>query len=276
MEKIKVLDFEKDILKHYLEEEKFTEFLEKNGKKELDLDYSSLPLKELEEEDMEGLGEEEVLDYLEEVAAITLENKDENEDDESLIVEHLPAVASIAFYYLREGTAYLDMVQEGTMGLMKAIDTYDEEIHGDFENYKNYWIIREMVISIDRKLSDIKNEFRSYFKNKKEHFEHGHEEHEEAVDGDEVFLTEKDLLPDVAAVERREKMVEATIDFSHLKNRLSQRQIEVLNYYFGFGADRRYSIYEIEQKLNLESGDGEKIFEQSLFILSTMEGKIFL
>lgn len=275
MEDIKVLNLEKEILKNYIEDDKFIQFMDENGKRKLDLDYEGLQLKELDEEDMEGLGEEEVLDYLEEIATITLDEK--AEDAESLVVKNLPVVASLAFYYLREGVAYLDMVQEGTMGLMKAIDTYNPEKHGDFDNYKNYWIIREMVLFIDRKVMDIKNEFRSYFKNKKENFEHGHDhDHEESVEGDEVFLTEKDLLPDVAAVEKRERLLEATMDFSHLKNRLSQRQIEVLNYYFGFGVDRRYSIFEIEQKMNLNSGDGEKIFEQSLFILSTMEGKMFL
>ena len=275
MEDIKVLNLEKEILKNYIEDDKFIQFMDENGKRKLDLDYEGLQLKELDEEDMEGLGEEEVLDYLEEIATITLDEK--AEDAESLVVKNLPVVASLAFYYLREGVAYLDMVQEGTMGLMKAIDTYNPEKHGDFDNYKNYWIIREMVLFIDRKVMDIKNEFRSYFKSKKENFEHGHDhDHEESVEGDEVFLTEKDLLPDVAAVEKRERLLEATMDFSHLKNRLSQRQIDVLNYYFGFGVDRRYSIYEIEQKMNLNSGDGEKIFEQSLFILSTMEGKMFL
>lgn len=70
--------------------------------------------------------------------------------------------------------------------------------------------------------------------------------------------------------------MERTIDFLALKNRLSTRQIEVLNYYFGFGVDRRYSIFEIEEKLGINKGEGEVIFEQALLILSTMEGKMFL
>jgi len=271
---IKVLDFEKEIIKSYMEEDKFIEFMEENGKNKLILDYSSLGLKELQEEDLDIMGEETVLDYLEEVASITREEV--GEDAEALIVKNLPSVASLAFHYLREGSAYLDMVQEGTMGLMKGIDAYRSEIHGDFDNYKNYWIIREMVIFIENKMRDIKNEFKSYFKNKKEHLGHDHHEEEEKIDDSEVFLTEKDLLPNVEAIEKREKMVEKNIEFSNLRNRLSGRQIDVLNYYFGFGVDRRYSIYEIEQKLNLKNGDGEKIFEQSLLILSTMEGKMFL
>ena len=93
---------------------------------------------------------------------------------------------------------------------------------------------------------------------------------------DEVYLKEEDLLPTVEAIEKREKMVEKRIDFFSLENRLSERQIEVLNYYFGFGKDKRYSIFEIEDVLKLESGQGENLFQSALLILSTVEGKMFL
>lgn len=273
MEKINVLDYEKNIVKNLVNEEEFENFLKVNGKKELVLDYSKLGLKELEDEELDVLGEESVLEYLEEVASIIPNNSPEGEE---FIVQNLPIIASIAFNYLREGVAYLDVVQEGTVGLMKGIESYDGEIHGDFENYKKYWIVREMVLFINSKISDIKNEFRSFFKSKKENF--GKEEHEEVEveDTSEVYLKEEDLLPTIEAIEKREKLMEKIMDFSALKNRLSIRQIEVLNYYFGFGVERRFSIFEIEEKMGLENGQGEKIFEQALMILSTMEGKMFL
>lgn len=274
MEKIDVLDFEKNILKRYQDEGEFLKFLEENSKKELVLDYSKLSLKELEDEDFDTLGEESVMDYLEEVSSIIPK---ENPEGEDFIVQNLPIVASIAFNYLREGVAYLDVVQDGTMGLIKGIEAYNGEIHGDFDNFKKYWIIREMVLSINNKITDIKNEFRSFFKDKRENFgkEEAHkEEHEE--DKSEVYLTEEDLLPSIESIDKREKLMERVIDFSALKNRLSSRQIEVLNYYFGFGVERRFSIFEIEEKLGIEKGQGEMIFEQALLILSTMEGKMFL
>lgn len=271
MEKINVMDFEKDILKKYYDDEMFLEFLNENAKKELVLDYSKLGLKELEDEDLDTLGEESVMDYLEEVSSII--PKEELEGDD-FIVQNLPVVASIAFNYLREGVAYLDVVQEGTMGLIKGIEAYKGEIHGDFDNFKKYWIIREIVLFINNKIMDIKNEFKSFFKDKRENF--GKVEHEHEHEKDEVYLTEEDLLPSLESIDKREKLMERTIDFLALKNRLSTRQIEVLNYYFGFGVDRRYSIFEIEEKLGINKGEGEAIFEQALLILSTMEGKMFL
>ena len=116
MDKINVMDFEKKVVKQYFNDEDFFKFLEE--KKELVLDYSKLALKELEDEDLDILGEESVIDYLEEIASIT---PNENPEGEDFIVQNLPIVASIAFNYLREGVAYLDVVQEGTMGLIKGI-----------------------------------------------------------------------------------------------------------------------------------------------------------
>ena len=146
----------------------------------------------------------------------------------------------------------------------------------DFENYKKYWIIREIVLFINNKITDIKNEFKSFFKDKRENFGKVGHEHEEVEDKTEVYLTEEDLLPSIDAIDKREKLMEKLTEFSSLKNRLSSRQIEVLNYYFGFGVERRFSIFEIEEKLGIEKGKGEIIFEQALLILSTMEGKMFL
>lgn len=273
MEKINVMDFEKKVVKEFIEEERFLEFLDENAKKELVLDYGKLALKELEDEDLDILGEESVLDYLEEVASIIPKSEMEGDD---FVVQNLPTVASIAFNYLREGVAYLDVVQEGTMGLIKGIEAYKGELHGDFDNYKKYWIVREMVLFIYSKILDIKNEFKSFFKDKREHFGEEAHEHSDFEEKDEVYLTEKDLLPSLDAIDKREKLMERMMEFSALKNRLSTRQIEVLNYYFGFGVEKRFSIFEIEEKLGLNKGEGESIFEQSLLILSTMEGKMFL
>ena len=131
-------------------------------------------------------------------------------------------------------------------------------------------------LSARHKITDIKNEFKSFFKDKRENFGKVGHEHEEVEDKTEVYLTEEDLLPSIDAIDKREKLMEKLTEFSSLKNRLSSRQIEVLNYYFGFGAERRFSIFEIEEKLGIEKGKGDIIFEQALLILSTMEGKMFL
>ena len=74
-------------------------------------------------------------------------------------------------------------------GAYEGIALYDGEKYGDFENYKKYWIIREMVIFINSKITDIKNEFKRFFKDKRENF--GKEEHIHSEEDGEVYLKRK-------------------------------------------------------------------------------------
>lgn len=285
MQKLSIKELEKEIIVNYKDDDDdFREFLDDNIDKELSFNNHYTGSKEFE--DMDEFAEETVIDYLEELSNMEVisdeeENnylKDINESvKEKIIVKNLNEVASIAFNYVKTGIAYMDVVQEGTVGLIKAVDYYDPDKNGDFKNYSKYWIAREIVLYIESKVADIRNEFKNFFKNKKENFgkEH-HHDHNEEHQHDEVYLKEEDILPTIESIEKREKMVEKRIDFFTLENRLSERQIEVLNYYFGFGKNKRFSIFEIEDVLKLESGQGEELFQRALLILSTVEGKMFL
>lgn len=284
MQKLSIKELEKEIIVNYKDDDDFREFLDDNIDKELSFDNHYTGSKEFE--DMDEFAEETVIDYLEELSNMEVisdeeENnylKDINESvKEKIIVKNLNEVASVAFNYVKTGIAYMDVVQEGTVGLIKAVDYYDPDKNGDFKNYSKYWIAREIVLYIESKVADIRNEFKNFFKNKKENFgkEH-HHDHNEEHQHDEVYLKEEDILPTIESIEKREKMVEKRIDFFTLENRLSERQIEVLNYYFGFGKNKRFSIFEIEDVLKLESGQGEELFQRALLILSTVEGKMFL
>ena len=280
MQILSIKELEKEIIEdyRYREDNDFREFLDENSDKELKFDNHYTGAKELE--DIDEFAEETVIDYLEVISDEEEDNylKDINDSDkEKIIIKNLNEVASIAFNYVKTGIAYMDVVQEGTVGLIKAVDYFDADKHGNFKNYSKYWITREIILYIENKIADLRNEFKNFFKNKKENFgkEH-HHDHDEEHQSDEVYLKEEDLLPTVEAIEKREKMVEKKIDFFVLENRLSEREIEVLNYYFGFGKDKRYSIFEIEDMLKLENGQGEELFQRALLTLSIIEGKMFL
>ncbi len=286
MQVLSIKELEKEIIANYREDDDFREFLDENLDKELKFDNHYAGSKKLE--DLEEFAEETVIDYLEEVSNMeVISDEEENNylknlsdsDKEKIIVKNLNEVASIAFYYVKTGIAYMDIVQEGTVGLIKAVDYFDPDKNGNFKNYSKYWIVREIVLYIEDKVADLRNEFKNFFKNKKENFgkKHHHDhDHEEEHSGDEVYLKEEDLLPTMEAIEKREEMIEKRIDFFALENRLNEKQIEMLNYYFGFGKDKRYSIFEIEDMLKLENGQGEELFQNTLLVLSTVEGKMFL
>lgn len=286
MQILSIKELEKEIIEdyRYREDNDFREFLDENSDKELKFDNHYTGAKELE--DIDEFAEETVIDYLEELSNMEVISDEEEDnylkdindsDKEKIIIKNLNEVASIAFNYVKTGIAYMDVVQEGTVGLIKAVDYFDTDKHGNFKNYSKYWITREIILYIENKIADLRNEFKNFFKNKKENFgkEH-HHDHDEEHQSDEVYLKEEDILPTVEAIEKREKMVEKKIDFFVLENRLSEREIEVLNYYFGFGKDKRYSIFEIEDMLKLENGQGEELFQRALLTLSTIEGKMFL
>lgn len=259
---IDILEFEKNIIKDLKTDEEFQQFLEENKNLKINYTYDNLKIADFDEEEA-VLGEEGVLEYLEEISTI-LEGEDK-------VTNFLPRVARLAFYYTREGINYLDIVQEGTMGLIKGIQFNFSDKDLDL------WIIREMVIYIYFKIESTKNEFRSFLRDKKENYSTTlDEENKEAEENKEVYLTEKDILPTLEAIEKKEKIVTNRMGYEHLKNRLSLRQIEVLSLYFGLGCEKRFSIYEIEEKMNLPKGHTEKIFQYGLMILSSMEGKILL
>ena len=58
----------------------------------------------------------------------------------TLIESNLRLVAYIARRYLSRGLSYLDLIQEGNLGLMKAVDKYDIEKGCHFATYASYWI----------------------------------------------------------------------------------------------------------------------------------------
>ncbi len=56
---------------------------------------------------------------------------------------------------------------------------------------------------------------------------------------------------------------------------LSKNEIKAIEYYFGLGLDKRYSIFEIEQEMKLEKNQGEPLFSMALAKISSRDGRMF-
>ena len=75
---------------------------------------------------------------------------------EEIINRNLKLVVSIAKKYKYNGIAFIDLIQEGNMGLMAAIDKFDPDKGFKFSTYATYWIRQSIVKAIINKGRDIR------------------------------------------------------------------------------------------------------------------------
>ena len=61
-----------------------------------------------------------------------------------LIVSNLRLVLSLARPYAGRGLALMDVVEEGNMGLIRAVEKFDPELGFRFSTYASYWIRQAM------------------------------------------------------------------------------------------------------------------------------------
>ena len=137
---------------------------------DLDLDDDSF-MKDTEEEEidldavdlLEGIGTEDpVRMYLKEIGTVPLLTADEElqlaqrkaEGDEAakerLIEANLRLVVSIAKRYTGRGMSFLDLVQEGHLGLIKGVEKFDYTKGYKLSTYATWWIRQ----SVTRALAD--------------------------------------------------------------------------------------------------------------------------
>ncbi len=129
----------------------------------LDYPYKLLPNPGIEIKDgKEASSDDTVRLYLREIGKIPLLTpeeevelsrrvKEENDQaaKEKLINANLRLVVSIAKKYMDRGLSLLDLIQEGNLGLMKAVERFDYKKGYRFSTYATWWIRQSIVRAIE-------------------------------------------------------------------------------------------------------------------------------
>ncbi|PJE63207.1 RNA polymerase subunit sigma [Candidatus Roizmanbacteria bacterium CG10_big_fil_rev_8_21_14_0_10_39_6] len=97
---------------------------------------------------LKEIGMHKLLTFAEEISLAKGYEKGEEESRERLIVSNLRLVVSVAKKHIGRGLSFLDLIQEGNQGLMKAVEKYDWRRGYKFSTYATWWIRQAITRAI--------------------------------------------------------------------------------------------------------------------------------
>ncbi len=218
---------------------------------------------------------------------------------DELLRRNLPLVLSLARLYWGRGLDYLDLIQEGVLGLMRAIEKFDPNRGVKFGTYALWWIRQAMLRAVDsqaevvhapeyvraghRRLQRLSQALQSKLQREptsEELFAAGREKVKArvftevplAVSSLDASLSKEDgrslqeLFADPEASLPEEKVAQEDHEkkLRQALDRLEPRDAEILRLRFGFEGDRVYTLKEIGDRLGVSRERIRQLEERAL------------
>ena len=147
-------DFEEfDESKMNLDEEPDDDFFAENdeeAEEDIDIDYlgSEVRINDSVKMYLKEIGKYDLLKAEDEPILAKKILEGDEEAKQTLINANLRLVVNIAKHYVGRGMLFLDLIQEGNLGLMKAVDKFDYTKGYKFSTYATWWIRQAITRAI--------------------------------------------------------------------------------------------------------------------------------
>lgn len=169
---------------------------------------------------------------------------------DKLIHSNLRFVASVAKHYQGMGLSYSDLIAEGNIGLMKALDRFEYERGLKTISYSVWWI-RQSILEALKERNNLKaEELPQDF------------EKQVSDDDDTSPLVPLEYISEDNFLEQQEIGIKKAIN--ELSDCLTPRERKIIQEYFGIGQKDGMTLEEIGQQLGLTKERVRQIKEKAL------------
>lgn len=177
----------------------------------------------------------------------------------SLIECNLRLVVTIAKSYHNPSVELLDLIQEGNLGLIEAVDRFDPMLGNRFSSYAVWWIKKQILLFLGRSEQEVLSLDAPIF-----------DEDDECVSLADLVVDEATVLgdasyriaEDVMMEEERRQMLYVAIE------QLPRREREVVQLLYGVGVRDAMSLQEVAMLLGVTKERVGQIRDSALSKLS--------
>lgn len=179
-----------------------------------------------------------------------------------ILESNLRFVFDIARHYTGRGVPISELISDGNMGLLKAIDKFDESKDVKFISYAVWWIRQAMLESIKKKNAINFVEIEPNTDNDVSMDKKLIEDDEDDVSFNNDFSNENDEKESEIKIGQKNIVIK-------LLNVLDERERDVIESYYGINDKKELTLTDIGKKYNLSSERVRQIKKKGLMKLRT-------